>query len=66
MGEPTQGLNRKVLNLLRQFAHEKYDYFAGIMPYGNEVTVVSSAKMGWNHIGDVGIGILTIIPTKDL
>jgi len=66
--EPTytgRGLNRKVLNLLREFYKDKYDYFIGIMPYGNEATEKSSLKMGWKHHGDVGIGMLAVISTKD-
>ena len=60
-----RGLNRKVLNLLRDFMKEKYDYFIGIMPYGNEATEKSSLKMGWKHYGDVGIGLLAVIGTRD-
>lgn len=60
-----KGLNRKVLNLLREFSRDKYDYFVGIMPYGNEATEKSSLKMGWGHYGDVGIGMLAVIGTKD-
>lgn len=60
-----QGLNRRVLNLLREFTKDKYDYFVGIMPYGNEATEKSSLKMGWKHYGDVGIGMLAVIATKD-
>jgi|ERR1700694_641119 len=60
-----RGLNRKVLNLLRAFTKDRYEYFIGIMPYGNEATEKSSLKMGWKHFGDVGIGILAVIATKD-
>ena len=60
-----RGLNRKVLNLLREFAKDKYDYFIGIMPYGNEATEKSSLKMGWKHYGDVGIGMLGVVATRD-
>ena len=58
-----QGLNRKVLHLLKELANHNYDYFIGIMGYDNVITQKSSLKMGWKHYGDVGIGLLAVIGT---
>lgn len=60
-----KGLNRATLNLLRELVKDKYDYFTGIMAYDNLVTQKSSLKMGWRHIGDIGIGLLAVIGTTE-
>ena len=61
----SRGLNRAALNLLCEIASYKYDYFIGIMYYGNIPTQKSSLKMGWKHYGDVGFGLLAIIGTTE-
>ena len=58
-----QGLSRAVLNLLRNLCKDKYDYFIGVMDYDNFATQKSSLKMGWKHLGDIGIGLLAVIGT---
>jgi len=60
-----QGLNRSVLNLLRNLSKDKYDYFIGVMDYNNIPTQKSSLKMGWKHFGDIGIGLLAVIGTRE-
>lgn len=60
-----QGLNTKTLNRLRDTYKKEYDYFIGIMGYDNLATHKSSLKMGWRHLGDVGIGLLAVIGTTE-